>query len=150
MITEDVSKHTVCVGDRTVAWFNPVGVGARLRQAVAEVLDTSSAALPARSGASFLLKPNLNNDLCALTGNSTDLRLLAAAIEALQRRGYTNIVVGDGPNIGAYRKGIDVDDTNDLQGETRDEWEDWLNQLLDKASEDDQRRENESTEIRND
>ena len=35
-----------------------------------------------------------------------------------------------------YRKGIDVDDTNDLQGETRDEWEDWLNQQLDEASDD--------------
>jgi ferredoxin len=29
-------------------------------------------------------------------------------MEALQRRGYTNLVVADGPNIGTYRKGIDV------------------------------------------
>jgi len=63
--------------------------------------------LPA-SGAAILLKPNLNNDLSALTGNSTDLRLLAAVIEALQQRGCTRIIVGDGPNIGTYRKGIDV------------------------------------------
>ena len=56
----------------------------------------------------ILLKPNLNNDLSALTGNSTDLRLLAAVIEVLQQRGYTNILVGDGPNAGIYRKGVDV------------------------------------------
>lgn len=57
---------------------------------------------------SVLIKPNLNNDLSALTGNSTDLRVLAALIRVLQERGYTNITVADGPNIGIYRKSIDV------------------------------------------
>ncbi len=67
------------------------------------------ASLPAAASSPLvLLKPNLNNDLSALTGNSTDLRLLAALIEALQQRGYSRIVVGDGPNVGVYRKGIDV------------------------------------------
>ncbi|HID61416.1 MAG TPA: DUF362 domain-containing protein [Anaerolineae bacterium] len=55
-----------------------------------------------------LLKPNLNNDLTALTGNSTDLRVLAALLRALQEHGYTNVTIADGPNIGIYRKGIDV------------------------------------------
>ncbi len=57
---------------------------------------------------SLLIKPNLNNDLVALTGNSTDLRVLAALIQVLQERGCTHITIADGPNIGTYRKGIDV------------------------------------------
>ncbi|MBE9506913.1 MAG: DUF362 domain-containing protein, partial [Chloroflexi bacterium] len=74
--------------------------------AACQLLDT--VALPSYPDACILLKPNLNNDLSALTGNSTDLRLLAVVIEVLQQRGYANIVIGDGPNIGVYRKGIDV------------------------------------------
>jgi len=64
--------------------------------------------LPHSRSALLVIKPNLNNDLTALTGNSTDLRVLAALIRALQERGYTNITLADGPNIGIYRKGIDV------------------------------------------
>ena len=78
----------------------------KVTAAACQLLDTAS--LPPHPDAFILLKPNLNNDLSALTGNATDLRLLAAVIEALQQRGYTHIVVGDGPNIGVYRKGIDV------------------------------------------
>jgi uncharacterized protein (DUF362 family)/ferredoxin len=70
------------------------------------LLDTAT--LPAQPDARILLKPNLNNDLCALVGNSTDLRVLAALIRVLQERSYTNITIADGPNIGIYRKGIDV------------------------------------------
>ena len=29
-----------------------------------------------------------------------------------------------------YRKGVDVDDTNDLQGGERDEWEKWLDDRI--------------------
>jgi uncharacterized protein (DUF362 family)/ferredoxin len=64
--------------------------------------------LPDDPNAQIVLKPNLNNDLGALTGNSTDLRVLVALIRDLQARGYTRIVIADGPNIGIYRKGIDV------------------------------------------
>ena len=77
-----------------------------IQQAVDRWLD--SATPPSGSDALILVKPNLNNDLCALTGNSTDLRLIATVIEALKDRGYTNLVVADGPNIGTYRKGIDI------------------------------------------
>ena len=35
-----------------------------------------------------------------------------------------------------YRKGIDVDDTNDLQGGERDEWEEWLDQQAEVSDED--------------
>jgi uncharacterized protein (DUF362 family)/ferredoxin len=74
--------------------------------AIRQLVD--SATLPVQPDARILLKPNLNNDLSALTGNSTDLRVLAALIRALQERGYANITIADGPNIGTYRKGIDV------------------------------------------
>lgn len=62
--------------------------------------------LPANRGARVVIKPNLNNDLVALTGNCADLRVLAALIEALQRRGYTNLTVADGSNVGIERRNI--------------------------------------------
>jgi uncharacterized protein (DUF362 family)/ferredoxin len=64
--------------------------------------------LPQQPDAHILIKPNLNNDLSALTGNSTDLRVLAALLQALLARGYTHVTIADGPNIGTHRKGIDV------------------------------------------
>jgi uncharacterized protein (DUF362 family)/NAD-dependent dihydropyrimidine dehydrogenase PreA subunit len=76
--------------------------------AVREFVARYGSMLPGAGDALIFIKPNLNNDLCAMTGNSTDLRLLAAVIEALQQRGYANIAIGDGPNIGTYRRGIDV------------------------------------------
>jgi uncharacterized protein (DUF362 family)/Pyruvate/2-oxoacid:ferredoxin oxidoreductase delta subunit len=84
--------------------------GCRSKSQISSVVGAwlDKAGLPSRQDARILLKPNLNNDLSALTGNSTDLRVLAALIEALQQRGYTRITVGDGPNIGAYRKGVDI------------------------------------------
>jgi len=74
----------------------------------ADFLQAYKQTLPASLSATILIKPNLNNDLTALTGNSTDLRVLAALMRALQARGYTDITIADGPNIGVYRKGIDV------------------------------------------
>lgn len=56
----------------------------------------------------ILLKPNLNNDLSALTGNSTDLRVIVAVLRSLKARGYKRIVIGDGSNVGIDRKNIDV------------------------------------------
>ncbi len=77
-----------------------------LRTALDCILD--GADLPHDLSARILLKPNLNNDLNSLTGNSTDLRLMRALIEALQARGYRNLTIGDGPNFGVRRLGIDV------------------------------------------
>ena len=96
-VTCSGSEVRLVTGCRTLA-----GVVSSIRQLLAE------ADLPPQPDALILLKPNLNNDLSALTGNSTDLRLIAAVIEALQQRGYTNITIGDGPNVGVHRKGIDV------------------------------------------
>ena len=59
-------------------------------------------------GSSVVIKPNLNNDLHALTGNSTDLRVICALIEALLDDGRRDLVVADGPNVGVERRGIDV------------------------------------------
>src|SRR4030065_2824150 len=58
--------------------------------------------------ASILIKPNLNANMNALTGNTTDLRLLAAIIEGLKERGYLNITIGEGTNSGYYRNNISV------------------------------------------
>ena len=75
--------------------------------AVEEGLDAFAHRLPLEPDARILLKPNLNNDLVALVGNSTDLRVLAALIEGLQNRGYTEVVLADGANVGVDRRGID-------------------------------------------
>lgn len=58
--------------------------------------------------ASILLKPNLNSNMNALTGNTTDLRLLAAVIEYLRDAGFSNITIGEGTNSGFYRSNINV------------------------------------------
>ncbi len=62
--------------------------------------------LPADRGAHIVLKPNLNNDLVALTGNCVDLRVLAGIIECLQHRGFRHITLCDGSNVGIARRGI--------------------------------------------
>ncbi len=79
-----------------------------IKVAVDEILEQKTGLLPASKDDLIFLKPNLNNDQNALMGNSTDLRLLVAVISALQKRGYNNITIGDGCNVGINRKGIDV------------------------------------------
>jgi uncharacterized protein (DUF362 family)/ferredoxin len=97
--------HVRTLGDKT-----RLAVGCReqgqIRESVGSMLATVD--LPGQSGATIVLKPNFNNDLSALTGNSTDLRVLVALIQSLQERGYTNLTLADGPNIGVYRKEVDV------------------------------------------
>ena len=95
-----VGEHRV---DVARAWTS-----AEVRQAVEELLTRRRASLPEDRGAHVLLKPNLNNDLVALTGNSVDLRVLCAVIEVLQGWGYTRITVADGSNVGVERRGIDT------------------------------------------
>jgi uncharacterized protein (DUF362 family) len=93
------SGESVLVAEEVRSWTV-------LRHAVSTFLD--SAALPTDRSAQMLLKPNLNNDLVALTGNAADLRLLRTLLEALRTRGYRNLTVADGPNFGIRRKGINV------------------------------------------
>jgi uncharacterized protein (DUF362 family)/ferredoxin len=56
----------------------------------------------------ILIKPNLNANMNALTGNTTDLRLLAAVIKSLKERGFADITIGEGTNSGYYRNNISV------------------------------------------
>lgn len=64
--------------------------------------------LPASKIADILIKPNLNANMNALMGNTTDLRLLAVVIEFLKEKGYKNITIGEGTNSGYYRNNISV------------------------------------------
>jgi uncharacterized protein (DUF362 family) len=64
--------------------------------------------LPKKKDAKILIKPNLNNDLNALTGNSTDLRIIISVLKSLKKRGYKDITLADGPNCGINHIGIDV------------------------------------------
>ena len=71
-------------------------------------LEENSALLPRSVKAKVLLKPNFNSNMNALTGNTTDLRIIASLIQLLQKRGYKNITIGEGTNSGFYRNRIDV------------------------------------------
>jgi len=71
-------------------------------------LEENSALLPKSVKAKVLLKPNFNSNMNALTGNTTDLRIIASLIQLLQKRGYKNITIGEGTNSGFYRNKIDV------------------------------------------
>jgi uncharacterized protein (DUF362 family)/NAD-dependent dihydropyrimidine dehydrogenase PreA subunit len=64
--------------------------------------------LPADRGARIVVKPNLNNDLVALTGNCVDLRVLEGIFASLRRRGYRDITLADGSNVGIERRNINT------------------------------------------
>ena len=81
---------------------------AEIDEAMEGILVGFSDRLPSDRNAHIVLKPNLNNDLVALTGNSTDLRVLAALIAGLQRRGFERITIADGSNVGVERRDIDT------------------------------------------
>jgi uncharacterized protein (DUF362 family)/ferredoxin len=81
---------------------------AQVREAMDRILRDYGSALPKNRSARIVIKPNLNNDLSALTGNSTDLRVLAGLLGGLQELGYTNLALADGPNVGVERRGISV------------------------------------------
>ena len=80
---------------------------AQIEAAVERILEDWAHKLPADTDARVVVKPNLNNDLLALTGNSVDLRVLGALLRGLQRRGYHRLTVADGSNVGIARRGID-------------------------------------------
>jgi len=79
-----------------------------LKRNLDALLDEHSTLLPKSAQAKVLLKPNFNSNMNALTGNTTDLRIIACLIEILQARGYRHIVIGEGTNSGFYRNKIDV------------------------------------------
>jgi uncharacterized protein (DUF362 family)/ferredoxin len=79
-----------------------------LRDNLNALLEQHSVLLPGSRNAPVLLKPNFNSNMNALTGNTTDLRIIAGVVELLQARGYRNITIGEGTNSGFYRNRIDV------------------------------------------
>ncbi len=64
--------------------------------------------LPADPGAKIVLKPNCNANMNALTGNTTDLRVVCSVIRLLKEHGYTDITLAEGTNSGFYRNRIGV------------------------------------------
>lgn len=85
------------------------GSATEIRAAVRAILtERYRDLLPADRGSRILLKPNLNSYMNALTGNTTDLRILAAVIVALKEEGYRDIMIGEGTNSGFYRSRISV------------------------------------------
>jgi uncharacterized protein (DUF362 family)/Pyruvate/2-oxoacid:ferredoxin oxidoreductase delta subunit len=79
-----------------------------LRKNLEGILEENPGLLPKSTRAKILLKPNFNSNMNALTGNTTDLRIIASLIQLLQGRGYKNITIGEGTNSGFYRNRIDV------------------------------------------
>jgi len=80
-----------------------------VRKELYERLENNYAHLfPASKSAKILLKPNFNSNMNALTGNTTDLRILSAVVVFLKEKGYTNILIGEGTNSGFYRNKIGV------------------------------------------
>ncbi len=78
-----------------------------VKETVEDILEHWAWRLPERKDARIVLKPNLNNDLVALVGNCVDLRVLCSLIEGLLNRGYRDLVLADGSNVGVDRRGID-------------------------------------------
>ncbi|MFP5259895.1 MAG: DUF362 domain-containing protein [Acidobacteriota bacterium] len=81
---------------------------AAMRRALDETLPAYAHVFPADKAAPILVKPNLNANMNALTGNTTDLRLLFALLGHLRDAGYGNVTVGEGTNSGFYRNKIGV------------------------------------------
>ena len=79
-----------------------------IRKEIFRILNKYTDILPQHKDASILLKPNLNSNMNALTGNTTDLRLLAAVILFFKDAGFHNITIGEGTNSGFYRSNISV------------------------------------------
>ena len=79
-----------------------------VREQLCDVFDNYRDLLPGLKEAKILLKPNLNSNMNALTGNTTDLRILSAVIQFLKGKGFTNIVIGEGKNSGFFRNKIGV------------------------------------------
>ncbi len=81
---------------------------ATLQKRLDAALTDFSHALPTDLDAPVVLKPNLNANMNALTGNTTDLRLLAAVVAFLKDRGHTDLTIAEGTNSGFYRSRIGV------------------------------------------
>ena len=79
-----------------------------MKQELFQALDSYTEVFPKPANSMVLLKPNLNSSMNALTGNTTDLRVLSLLIQFLKEKGYTDITIGEGTNSGFYRNKIGV------------------------------------------
>lgn len=79
-----------------------------IKNTLQEISREYADVFPSDRRAKVFLKPNLNSNMNALTGNTTDLRLIAFFIEILKDLGYRDITIGDGTNSGYYRNRINV------------------------------------------
>jgi len=79
-----------------------------VEKVISKELSKRNRIIPDSRDARILLKPNLNSNMNALTGNTTDLRIIAAVIRFLKARGYRNIIIGEGTSSGFYRNKINV------------------------------------------
>lgn len=75
---------------------------------IKKILNDFREILPKEKSSVIVIKPNLNSNMNALTGNTTDLRILAAIVNNLKEKGYYNIIIAEGTNSGYYRQGINV------------------------------------------
>jgi uncharacterized protein (DUF362 family)/Pyruvate/2-oxoacid:ferredoxin oxidoreductase delta subunit len=87
---------------------HPAWTTSEIDAAVETLLETFEDRLPTRRDVRVVVKPNLNNDLVALTGNCVDLRVLGALLAALRRRGFHDLTVADGSNVGVERRDINT------------------------------------------
>lgn len=80
----------------------------QIREITYKIFDSFKGIIPQSADTKIFLKPNFNANMNALTGNTTDLRLIAATIQSLKDLGYNHIVIGEGTNSGYYRNNISV------------------------------------------
>ncbi|MEW6075466.1 MAG: DUF362 domain-containing protein [Candidatus Omnitrophota bacterium] len=80
----------------------------QIRQKLYGALPAFSDIFPASKDAHILIKPNLNSNMNALTGNTTDLRLLEALLSYLRDQGYRVITIGEGTSSGFHREKINI------------------------------------------
>jgi len=79
-----------------------------IQEKVDTIFEENISLFPVSKSAHILIKPNHNSNMNALTGNTTDLRVLAAIIRSLQKMGYKNIAIGEGTSSGFYHNKINV------------------------------------------
>ncbi|RJO64005.1 MAG: DUF362 domain-containing protein [Candidatus Omnitrophota bacterium] len=80
----------------------------QIRQKLYAALVSFSDIFPTSKDAHILIKPNLNSNMNALTGNTTDLRLLDALLSYLRDQGYGAITIGEGTSSGFHREKINI------------------------------------------
>lgn len=86
----------------------PAWTTAEIHQTIEQLLLEWEHRLPASRDAKVVIKPNLNNDLVALSGNCADLRVLDALLGGLHRRGFRDLTIADGSNVGVERRNINT------------------------------------------